>query len=218
MDELQIHVVESLPFSENTYVVFVEGRDDCLVIDPGMEPESILRLLEDLKKRPAAILNTHGHGDHIAGNEAMKEAFPEAPLMIGINEAHLLTDANANLTGLFGMPIISPPADRLLREGEVVEAAGIRLEVLEIPGHSPGHIVYVWRGAPGARFRRRCAFRARNRQERFPRLQWPITIEGHPLEAVRAAARYGRLPGPRIDNDHWRRTGSQSFVGDQVRG
>ena len=54
-----------------------------------MEPELILRLLEELKKRPAAILNTHGHGDHIAGNEAMKQAFPEAPLMIGVNEAAL---------------------------------------------------------------------------------------------------------------------------------
>jgi glyoxylase-like metal-dependent hydrolase (beta-lactamase superfamily II) len=148
MEELQIHIVESLPFSENTYVVFLDSRDDCLVIDPGMEPDLIFRLLDELGRRPAAILNTHGHGDHIAGNEAIKKAFPDAPLLIGVHEAHLLTDANANLTGLFGMPITSPPADRLLREGEIVEEAGIRLEVIEVPGHSPGHIVYLRRGSP----------------------------------------------------------------------
>ena len=46
------------------------------------------------------------------------------------------------------MPITSPRADRLLHEGDVVDEAGIPLEVIEVPGHSPGHIVYLWRGAP----------------------------------------------------------------------
>jgi hydroxyacylglutathione hydrolase len=46
------------------------------------------------------------------------------------------------------MPIVSPPADRTVREGDVVEAAGLRLEVLEIPGHSPGHVVFVYRATP----------------------------------------------------------------------
>ena len=50
----------------------------------------------------AAILNTHGHADHIAGNEAMKEAFPDAPLIIGRNEAFLLRDPEANLSAPFG--------------------------------------------------------------------------------------------------------------------
>ena len=60
----------------------------------------------------------------------------------------MLTDADLNLSAPFGMPVTSPPAGRLLREGDVVEEAGIRLEVLEIPGHSPGHIVFVFRGQP----------------------------------------------------------------------
>src|SRR5262249_17413220 len=77
-----------------------------------------------------------------------KQAFPEAPLVIGANEAHLLVDADANLSAPFGMPIVSPPADRLVREGDVVEAAGLRLEVLDLPGHSPGHVVFGYRGQP----------------------------------------------------------------------
>ena len=89
---LQIHTIVSMPFAENTYVVRREGRADAVVIDPGLEPELILNCLAENGLRPAVILNTHGHADHIAGNEALKQAFPEAPLMIGINEAHLLTD------------------------------------------------------------------------------------------------------------------------------
>jgi glyoxylase-like metal-dependent hydrolase (beta-lactamase superfamily II) len=167
-----------MPFSENTYVVFLQGRDDCLVIDPGMEPDLILDLLNDLEKTPAAILNTHGHGDHIAGNEAMKKAFPDAPLLIGVNEAHLLTDPNANLSGLFGMPIVSPKADRLLSEGEVFEGAGLRLEVLEIPGHSPGHIVFIWRGAPLIVFGGDVLFEGSIGRTDFPGSNGPLLVKG----------------------------------------
>src|SRR5262249_20274208 len=145
---LQIHTIVSQPFEENTYVVWQPQRTDALVIDPGLEPDLILDFLRDQGLTPAAILNTHGHADHIAGNAAMKAAFPEAPLLIGSGDAPMLSDAELNLSAPFGMPVTSPPADRLLSEGDVVEAAGIRLEVLEIPGHSPGHVVLVVRGQP----------------------------------------------------------------------
>lgn len=137
-----------MPFDENTYIVWQTGRDDVLVIDPGLEPELILEFLRERNLRPAAILNTHGHADHIAGNAAMKDAYPDAPLIIGKNEAQLLTDPVANLSARFDFSIISPNADQLVSEGDVVEAAGLRLEVLDIPGHSPGHVVFVHRDTP----------------------------------------------------------------------
>jgi len=145
---LQIHTIPSMPFDENTYIVWQTGRDDVLVIDPGLEPELILEFLRERNLRPAAILNTHGHADHIAGNAAMKDAYPDAPLIIGKNEAQLLTDPVANLSARFDFSIISPNADQLVSEGDVVEAAGLRLEVLDIPGHSPGHVVFVHRDTP----------------------------------------------------------------------
>ena len=145
---LQVHTVVSMPFEENTYIVWLDGRDEALVIDPGLEPELIVEFLQERSLKVAAILNTHGHADHIAGNAEMKRLFPEAPLVIGVNEKHLLTDAWANLSAMFGMPVTSPPADRTVAEGEVIEYAGLALEVLEIPGHSPGHVVFVWRDRP----------------------------------------------------------------------
>lgn len=145
---LQIHTIVSQPFDENTYLLWLEGRNDALVVDPGLEPELILDFLREYQLTPAAILNTHGHADHIGGNAVLKRVFPQAPLIIGEHEAEMLTDAWLNLSAVFGTPIVSPPADRRLAEGEVIEYAGITLEVRHIPGHSPGHIVFIHRGEP----------------------------------------------------------------------
>jgi hydroxyacylglutathione hydrolase len=142
---LIVETIESAPFAENTYIAHRRGRVEAVVIDPGFEPELIIGYVSRLGLHVAAILNTHGHVDHIAGNAALKRAFPEAPLVIGDGDAAMLTDPWLNLSGQFGLAITSPPADRTLREGETFEAAGLKLEVLEIPGHSPGHIVFVLR-------------------------------------------------------------------------
>jgi hydroxyacylglutathione hydrolase len=144
----QIRTIVSSPFEENTYLAWLPGRKDCVIVDPGLEPDLIITALKKEGLAVAAILNTHGHADHIGGNEALKEAFPTAPLVIGADDAIMLTDAMANLSALFGMPVLSPPADRTVAEGDVIEAAGMHFEVLEIPGHSPGHVVFVLRGTP----------------------------------------------------------------------
>jgi glyoxylase-like metal-dependent hydrolase (beta-lactamase superfamily II) len=178
MPPLHIHTVVSMPFGENTYVVWLRGRNDCLVIDPGLQPDLILNALEEQALRPAALLNTHGHADHIGGNAAMKKAFPDAPLLIGAGDAPLLTDANLNLSAPFGAPVTSPPAERLLREGEVVDAAGLRLDVLEIPGHSPGHIVFVFRGQPGIVFGGDVLFQGSIGRYDFPGSDGRLLIQG----------------------------------------
>lgn len=144
---VDIRTIESMPFAENSYVLHVPGRNDCIVVDPGFEPDLILEYLTDESLKPAAILNTHGHVDHIAGNQAIKESFPDAPLIIGEGEADFLTDADLNLSGPYGIPITSPPADKLVKHGETIEYAGMTFEVRFAPGHSPGHVVFVVHGA-----------------------------------------------------------------------
>jgi len=142
--KLHLQTVVDQFFSENTYIAFLEGRDDCLVIDPGLEPDRIIATIEEIGKTPAAILNTHGHSDHIAGNASLKERWPDSPLVIGESEAFKLLDPNANLSAQYGLPIVSPAADVLLNEPDRYEIAGLELEVRFTPGHSPGHIVFVW--------------------------------------------------------------------------
>lgn len=143
--KLEIEVIESMPFSENTYVARLAGRPDCVVVDPGFEPQKIVELVEERGWKPTAILNTHGHPDHIAGNGFVKDRWPECPIVIGRGEARMLTDSQENLSARLGVPITSPPADVLLDEGDIYETAGMRLEVYEIPGHSSGHIVFLLR-------------------------------------------------------------------------
>jgi hydroxyacylglutathione hydrolase len=143
---IEVAAILSAPFAENTYIAHLSGRRDCLIVDPGLEPGKICAYVEEHGLEPVAILNTHGHADHIAGNAEMKRRWPDCPLVIGRGDAPMLQNAELNLSAVFGLPLVSPAADVLVDEGNVYEAAGFALEVYEIPGHSPGHVVFVWKG------------------------------------------------------------------------
>lgn len=140
---VEITSVESQPFAENTYILAVEGTQECLVVDPGFEPNKIFDELSRLNLTPAVILNTHGHSDHIAGNTPVKERWPDAPLVIGKNDAPKLTDPTLNLSAMFGGNLVSCPADQTVDEGDEISFAGIQMEVLDTPGHSIGHVIFV---------------------------------------------------------------------------
>lgn len=143
---LNVSIVVDQIFAENTYIAHLEGENRCLVFDPGLDPVGTLRAIDDLGVIPDAILNTHGHSDHIAGNGTLKERWPDCPLVVGSGDAVKLTNPELNLSAQFGVPLISPEADVLVDEPDVYSAGGMDLEVLHTPGHSPGHVVFVWKG------------------------------------------------------------------------
>ena len=137
--------VISEEFGENTYILARDGRDDCVVVDPGMDWGKIVDHLEQRGLTPAAILVTHGHADHIAGNAALKQHWPDCRIVVGVADAPKLTDPVLNLSAGYGFSLVSPPADVTVGDGEVFAAAGIDFHVLAIPGHSAGHVVYLLR-------------------------------------------------------------------------
>jgi len=143
MAEINFLRIVSMPFDENTYVLYREGLTSCVVVDPGLEPEKIVEVLQERKLEVVAILNTHGHSDHIAGNGAMKHLYPEAPLVIGHEDAEKLTDPTKNLSAQFGLSLISPQEDQTVKAGDTYTAAEIDFEVRETPGHSKGHVVFI---------------------------------------------------------------------------
>src|SRR5262245_59669356 len=127
MSDFRIETVESAPFAENSYIVWRPDSTEAVVFDPGFEPERIIEVLQANKLTLSAILNTHGHVDHIAGNEAMKQAFPGAPLVIGHGDAAMLIDPWLNMSAPFGVSVVSPPADRTIADGERIAFAGLAL-------------------------------------------------------------------------------------------
>ena len=141
---VQITTVVSEMFAENAFIVHLKDRNDCIVIDPSFDTETILQYLTKNDLTVSAILNTHGHTDHIVGNKAIKFRFPNAPLVIGAGDAPKLTDPQLNLSASYGLGIVSPPADQTVVHGEIIEFAGIRLETRNTPGHSCGHVVWIW--------------------------------------------------------------------------
>ena len=146
---LNVEIVVSDMFGENCVIAWEEGRSDCLVFDPGADVEAIAERIRSRNLTPDAIVNTHGHADHIAGIGPLKSIWPGIPLIIGRKDASKLTDPWHNLSGHYGMELTSPEADELLDHGDVVRRAGLELEVRDAPGHCAGHVVFVWRGPAG---------------------------------------------------------------------
>jgi hydroxyacylglutathione hydrolase len=128
-------------FETNGYVVRTdEAATECLVIDPGLDGSDLVAFLEEHQLTPVAVVLTHGHADHIVGLAALRQRYPGLKVFIHQLDAPLLADPDANLSGLAGLTFVTAPADILLREGDVIEEAGVRLQVLHTPGHTLGGI------------------------------------------------------------------------------
>jgi len=123
----------------NCYVVIHQGSNAAIVVDPGGDVPAILEFLKSQKLQLTAIVNTHCHGDHVAGNDELRAA-TGAPVWIGYKDAEALTDPTLNMSAEYGLPVSCRPADRLLHEGDFVSIGDGALKVLETPGHTIGSI------------------------------------------------------------------------------
>ncbi|HUS71631.1 MAG TPA: MBL fold metallo-hydrolase [Sedimentisphaerales bacterium] len=128
-------------FQTNCYVLREsETAKNCLVIDTGLEAGRLIEFLKEHKLNPVAVVLTHGHADHVAGVTALRESFPDIKTYIHKFDAEMLTEARSNLGLLAGGALRTKPADLLLEEQSIIEEAGIKLQVLHTPGHTPGGI------------------------------------------------------------------------------
>lgn len=142
---LDVHMITVGAIAENCYVMRQEGSNRALIIDPGEEPERILALTEELGVGVEAILLTHCHFDHI-GAVAPVAAATGAPVYCPALETAVLADIMAFVPFEGFGPYESYRADQQVAGGEVLELAGLELDVIFTPGHSPGHLTYSVRG------------------------------------------------------------------------
>lgn len=133
------------PLETNAYLVVDEGSRQALIIDPGLESEGIYGVIRDERLELSAIVNTHGHFDHVCGN-AFYKAKTGAPVLLHREDVAMMRRA-AEQALTFGFQVPTPPPpDRLLTEGDEVVIGGSRLRVLHTPGHTLGGICLTREG------------------------------------------------------------------------
>jgi len=118
------------------------------VIDPGGPVDGIERFLRENSLKLQWIINTHGHGDHIAGNAALQQKF-EVPIWIHAADREMLSSPTANLSAFMGESVTSPDADRELNDGDQIALGNEWIQVITTPGHTPGGISLL---SPGLAF------------------------------------------------------------------
>lgn len=143
---MEIIRIEVMPLGTNCYLAYDESTREGIVIDPGGSPELIKKAIDNHGVRVVAIVNTHGHWDHVGANDEIK-AYTGAPVYIGTGDKDFLTDSSLNSSAMMGARGTVSDADGLLNEGDIISFGSCRLKVLETPGHSPGGISLAGEGA-----------------------------------------------------------------------
>jgi glyoxylase-like metal-dependent hydrolase (beta-lactamase superfamily II) len=130
------------PVQENCFIVREKDAPNALIVDPGDEADRLLAALDDLKiETVEAILVTHTHFDHIGAVAPVARA-TGAPVYCPELETEILANINDYLWPGFG-PFESYEADHTVGGGETLELAGLTIDVVFTPGHSPGHVTYA---------------------------------------------------------------------------
>jgi hydroxyacylglutathione hydrolase len=137
-------IIDSLvlgDFLTNCYILRdSQNATDCIIIDPGLQPQPLIDFLQNNDLKPLAVILTHGHADHFAGLDALQQNYPNIKVHIHKLDAQMLADPHSNLSLMAAAKLTIDPADTLLNDGDTIDIAGISLTVLHTPGHTPGGI------------------------------------------------------------------------------
>ena len=143
MATLKVAIVPVTPFEQNCSIVWDADTMRAAIVDPGGDLPRIQGAIADLKVLPEKILLTHGHIDHAGGAAELAELLSIPIEGSHADDAPLLANltAQAQRFGLAGVRPVTPT--RWLKEGDTVTVGGLTFDVLHVPGHAPGHVVYV---------------------------------------------------------------------------
>lgn len=147
VNELAVRGLVVGVFAENCWIVGSPQTHEAICIDPGDEPDEILALAKDMGVEIKLIANSHGHGDHIMAVGPVQRA-TGARFVIHEADLDLVKHGWQSMAERYGIHVSDPPPDPsgFVREGDLVEVAGVRLTVMETPGHTRGSVSYYDRG------------------------------------------------------------------------
>ena len=143
--KINIHKITAGPFQENGYIVHGDDNLDCIIIDPGNSPELYIKEIGNNNLNPIAILNTHGHIDHVHAVQPLKEHY-SIPFYIHKNEK-MIIDHYPQGCLMYGMtPNEKPVVDHWLTNENSFTIGDYNLEIIQTPGHTPGGVCYQLNG------------------------------------------------------------------------
>lgn len=145
---LEVDALSLGPIGTNCYLVREAGSDRALVVDPGAQAADILEVARDRRVTIEAILVTHCHWDHIGAVAELKRE-TGADVWMSSTEAPVLADPEQFPLG-GPEPIEPATVEHQLDGGERIEVAGLAIDVLATPGHSPGHLTFLVDGVRDA--------------------------------------------------------------------
>ena len=176
------------PVAENCFIIRQPDSQQAVVIDPGDELERLMKPIEELDLTVEGILITHCHFDHVGAVQPLAKA-TGAEVWCPEGELHVLADINSYVRMPGFGPFESYEAEHSVSGGQTLEMAGMTLDVIDTPGHSPGHVTYSVRGHD-ALFSGDVLFEGSVGRVDLPGGDWPTLldsirtlVDGHPGEA-----------------------------------
>ena len=137
----KVHTLVVGRLQTNCYIL--QSDSIALVVDPGDEPERILRFLTDIAVKPSRIIATHTHFDHVLGVDSIRDKF-QIPFLIHHDDLSMLESMQSRVRQIMDFSVPPPPkVDQFLRDGESIAFGEDRVKVIHTPGHSPGSISLV---------------------------------------------------------------------------
>jgi hydroxyacylglutathione hydrolase len=138
-----VETFTDLSFGTNSYLVWAEGSKSAVLIDSGLSTHLILDFLKEKELSLEAILLTHAHPDHIAGVADVAEA-TGADVYLHSIEIEVVRSIPPAMLAMLGIDELRvPPEFKPLEDGQVLELAGLKIEVLHTPGHSTGSVSFL---------------------------------------------------------------------------
>jgi hydroxyacylglutathione hydrolase len=163
------------PVAENCYIARRDGAEHAVIVDPGDEADRILGAVDSLGLTVDAILVTHCHFDHIGAVAPVAEA-TGAPVYCPEIEVPVLGDIMSYVPWPGFGPYESYDADETVAGGEHLSLAGLEIDVIFTPGHSPGHVTYAIPDE-GALFSGDVLFKGSVGRTDLPGGDWPTLLE-----------------------------------------
>jgi len=135
------HKITAGPFQENGYIVENSSNSTCLIIDPGFSPELYINKIEGNGLKPVAILNTHGHLDHVHAVQPLKDYF-KIPFYIHTDEKIILDHYTQSCVRYGFPPNQTPHVDFWIDDSNNLSIDEFNIKIVQTPGHTPGGICF----------------------------------------------------------------------------